>query len=136
MKSILRITAILLVTLFATAASFAQSLKVSGKVTQKSDGEPIIGRDGACPGTNTATVTDIDGNFILEVPAGSRLQFTYLGMRTIETDAQSVMNVALEEDATFGGRSGGHRLYHSKEGRPHGLCGRCRHKDTRHDLRL
>ncbi len=101
MKSILRITAILLVTLFATAASFAQSLKVSGKVTQKSDGESIIGATVHVPGTNTATVTDIDGNFILEVPAGSRLQFTYLGMRTIETDAQSVMNVALEEDATL-----------------------------------
>ncbi len=89
--------AVLLVALSATAASFAQSLKVSGKVTQKSDGEPVIGATVQVPGTNAATVTDIDGNFFLDVPAGSKLQISYVGMKPVEAKAQSVMNIALED---------------------------------------
>ena len=101
MKRLSKIFAILLVTLFTASASYAQSVKVSGKVVQKSDGEPIIGATVQIPGTKTATVTDIDGNFILDVPAGSKLQVTYVGMKSIEAKAQSVMNIAMEDDANI-----------------------------------
>ena len=101
MKRLSKIFSILLVTMFTASASYAQSVKVSGKVVQKSDGEPIIGATVQIPGTKTATVTDIDGNFILDVPAGSKLQVTYVGMKSIEAKAQSVMNIAMEDDANI-----------------------------------
>lgn len=101
MKRLPKILAILFVMLLTTAASFAQTVRVSGQVTQKSDGEPVIGATVRVPGSDAATVTDIDGNFILDVPAGSKLQVTYVGMKSIEAKAQSVMNIAMEDDANI-----------------------------------
>ncbi len=101
MKRLPKILAILFVMLLTTAASFAQTVRVSGQVTQKSDGEPVIGATVRVPGSDAATVTDINGNFILDVPAGSKLQVTYVGMKSIEAKAQSVMNIAMEDDANI-----------------------------------
>ena len=53
----------------STSMAFAQS-QVSGKVTSAEDGEPIIGASIKVVGTNTGTVTDIDGNFSLVLPNG------------------------------------------------------------------
>ena len=101
MNRLSKIFAILLVTLFAAAASFAQTVKVSGKVVQKSDGAPVIGATVQVSGTKAATVTDIDGNFTLDVPAGSRLQVTYIGMKPVEAKAQATMTVAMEDDSNL-----------------------------------
>ena len=101
MKRLPKILVILFVMLLTTAASFAQTVRVSGQVTQKSDGEPVIGATVRVPGSDAATVTDINGNFILDVPAGSKLQVTYVGMKSIEAKAQSVMNIAMEDDANI-----------------------------------
>lgn len=101
MKRLPKILAILFVMLLTTAASFAQTVRVSGQVTQKSDGEPVIGATVRVPGSDAATVTDINGNFRLEVPAGAKLQVTYVGMKSIEAKAQSVMNIAMEDDANI-----------------------------------
>ena len=101
MKRLPKILAILFVMLLTTAASFAQTVRVSGQVTQKSDGEPVIGATVRVSGSDAATVTDIDGNFRLEVPAGAKLQVTYVGMKSIEAKAQSVMNIAMEDDANI-----------------------------------
>ena len=51
-------------------SALAQS-QVSGTVVSAEDGEPIIGASIKVEGTNTGTVTDIDGNFSLVLPAGS-----------------------------------------------------------------
>ena len=50
-------------------SALAQS-QVSGTVVSAEDGEPIIGASIKVEGTNTGTVTDIDGNFSLVLPAG------------------------------------------------------------------
>ncbi len=101
MNRLSKIFAILLVALFAAAASFAQTVRVSGKVVQKSDGAPVIGATVQASGTKTATVTDIDGNFTLDVPAGSRLLFTYIGMKPVEAKAQASMTVAMDDDSNL-----------------------------------
>ena len=56
--------------LFTASMAFAQDRTVSGKVTSADDGSAVPGVNIVVKGTTTGTVTDIDGNFKLEVPAG------------------------------------------------------------------
>ena len=56
----------------STSMAFAQS-QISGKVTSSEDGSPVIGASVKIVGTKTGTVTDIDGNFSLNAPAGAKL---------------------------------------------------------------
>lgn len=79
--------------------AFAQT-QVSGKVTSAEDGTPVIGATVKVAGTNTGTVTDIDGNFSLSVPAGAKLEVSYVGMTSKTVAASKRMNIALESDAT------------------------------------
>ena len=46
----------------STSMAFAQT-QVSGTVVSAEDGEPIIGASIKVAGTNTGTVTDVDGKF-------------------------------------------------------------------------
>lgn len=54
------------------------SKKISGNVTD-SNGEPLIGATVIVKGSNIATVTDMDGNFQLDVPNGATLVISYVG---------------------------------------------------------
>ncbi len=77
----------------------AQNLTVHGTVLSKSDDEPLIGVSVNCEQTNMGTVTDIDGNFILSVPEGAELKFTYVGYTPVVMNAAFEMTVYLEEDS-------------------------------------
>ena len=72
---------------------------VRGTVTDK-EGEAIIGASVAIKGTNTGTITDIDGNFALQAPGDAVLSISYLGFvtQTINRDGKSQLAVVLEED--------------------------------------
>lgn len=61
---------------------FAQEpSEVSGQVLDE-DGDPLVGAFVSAKGTNTGTVTDIDGNFTLSVPVGAKaLLFSMLGQQ-------------------------------------------------------
>lgn len=73
--------------------------KVTGKVID-SRGEPIIGvsvflKDNR----NKGTITDLDGNFTIDVPVGSELIFTYIGYKEqVVKVTSAVLNVVLVED--------------------------------------
>ena len=91
-----------LVTFIAAAAlsmgtAFAQS-QVSGKITSSEDGTPVIGASIKIAGTNTGTVTDVDGNFSLNAPAGAKLEITYIGMNPKTVKAGHNMNISLDPD--------------------------------------
>ena len=74
----------------------AQTRTITGTVTSAEDGGPIIGASVVIPGTNTGTVTDIDGNFSLKVPEGTKvLRFSYVGMETQDVSVKNKMSVAL-----------------------------------------
>lgn len=78
----------------------AQEINLSGKVTQ-SDGNSVPGVSVAIKGTSLGTVTNIDGQFSLKSPVGSKtLVFSFVGMKTKEVEITSslVYNVVLEED--------------------------------------
>lgn len=68
--------------LFLSLGMALAQTQVSGKVTSAEDGEPIIGASIKVEGTNTGTVTDIDGNFSLVLPNGKNsVKVSYIGMQ-------------------------------------------------------
>jgi TonB-linked SusC/RagA family outer membrane protein len=59
-------------------------VRVSGRVLDQPDGEPIIGASVRIPGTNTGTVTDIEGRFVLSVPdLNGNLEVNYTGYQPL-----------------------------------------------------
>jgi len=76
-----------------------EQIQLGGKVTDV-NGEPIIGANIFVPGTTIGTVTDVEGNYVLSVPRGSVVRFSYLGYVDQEfTVAEpTTLNVQLEED--------------------------------------
>lgn len=92
----------LLTCLFLTVGVLvnAQSRTASGKVLSAEDGLPVIGASVMVKGTNTGTITGVNGDFSIGLPAGSRtLVVSYVGMKTVEVDAQSNLVIRLESDA-------------------------------------
>lgn len=82
-------------------SSFAQGLTVRGLVSD-TNGLPLTGVTVLVVGTTTGTVTDLDGNFVLEnVPSNSILEVSYVGMTTqlIPLEGRTILNIVLEEDA-------------------------------------
>ena len=59
-------------------AAVQDGKKISGNVTD-ANGEPLIGATVMVKGSTIATVTDMDGNFQLEVPNGATLVISYVG---------------------------------------------------------
>lgn len=75
---------------------FAQTITVKGTVTDAFD-EPIIGATIAQKGaSSTGTITDLDGNFTLSVPANSTLIISYIGMESQEVKAVSGTNLRIK----------------------------------------
>ena len=60
----------------------AQSIKIQGTVVAESDGEPLPGVTVSIDGTNIATVTDMDGHFIIDAKQKGKLKFSYIGFKT------------------------------------------------------
>ncbi len=77
-----------------------QEKPVSGKVTDES-GQPLPGVTVLIKGTTQGTVTDMDGIYSLpDIPEDATLQFSFVGMKTIEVvvGSQTVIDVSLEDD--------------------------------------
>ena len=82
-----------------TQVVFAQSRDISGKVTFSDDGVSIPGASVVVKGTTLGAITDMDGNFKLKIPQGSKvLVFTFVGMASQEVTLgnQTVINVKLQ----------------------------------------
>ena len=80
--------------------SVQQTKKVSGTVVDAMG--PVIGASILEKGTSNGTVTDIDGNFSLNVQPGATLVVSYIGFLTqeIAVGNQSTINVTMKEDDT------------------------------------
>lgn len=80
----------------------AQNTQVKGTVTSGDDGLPIPGASVAVKGTTLGTITDVDGNFSLSVPANAKiLQISFVGMKTQEVAVKPVITVVLQSDVAF-----------------------------------
>ena len=79
--------------------AYAQTNSVRG-VVKDGAGRTLIGVNVVELGTTNGTITDIDGNYSIKVPAQSKLQFSYLGYETkiVEIAGKINVNVVLNED--------------------------------------
>ena len=94
MKRVLLSSALLLV----STLTFAQS-KVSGTV-KDANGEPLVGVSVMEVGTNNGAVTDINGNYTLNVKPGAKLKLSYIGFTPQTVKAGSNNQIVLQEDNT------------------------------------
>ena len=63
-------------------------------------GEPIIGANVLVKGTTNGTITNVDGEYTLDAPAGATLQISYIGYKSLEVKATSdKQTIKLAEDS-------------------------------------
>ena len=84
--------------LFLSIGVALAQTKVSGTVTSSEDGAPVIGASVKVAGTNTGTVTDVNGNFSVNAPAGAKLEISYVGMISKSVKAGKNMKIVLDTD--------------------------------------
>lgn len=84
-------------------SALAQSYTIKGKVVSKTNDEPLIGVSILQKGTTNGVVTDIDGNYVLQIQGGeATLVFSYIGMQKQELKVNSrtgVLNVVMLDDS-------------------------------------
>jgi TonB-linked SusC/RagA family outer membrane protein len=76
-----------------------QERKISGKVTDAS-GTPLPGASVVVKGTTTGMITDNSGNFSINIPENAILQFSFVGMKSLEINVgnRETINMALTEE--------------------------------------
>ena len=74
----------------------AQSVTTITGLVKDGQGEPLIGASVVQKGTSNGTITDLDGHFKVQVPAGATLVISYVGFSEKEVKAapQSFGNAA------------------------------------------
>lgn len=94
-KSLLFISALVM----SSAAAQAQGIMVKGKVVDQHN-EPVIGATVGVDKGKAKTVTDIDGNFTLQVPANAQIVVNYIGMKpaTQSVGGRRELNFVLQDD--------------------------------------
>ncbi len=95
-----RLRAILLLAGFVPAMLYAQqgnTIVIKGQVVD-AQGMPIIGANVIQKGTTNGVITDIDGNYTLEVTKGSNLVISYIGYTTQTIKAGNALTIQLVED--------------------------------------
>ena len=88
----------LILGLFLSVGAFAQ-IEVKGHVKDAA-GEDIIGATVRVEGTQTATVSDFDGNFVLKANEGATLVVSYVGYQNATVKAAPTVEVTLVDDET------------------------------------
>jgi len=108
--TVLRGVVVVVIMTAGTCFGFAQNRTMTGNVTEDLGGmkEPIYGANvvvmNASNRTLTGAITDLNGNYILSIPAGEknlRIQFSFIGMKTQVFDyvGQTKLDVELESDS-------------------------------------
>ncbi len=93
---------LLLAMLVTTFALFAQTKTISGKITDASTKDPLVGATVLVKGTQTGTATDADGKFTLDVPADAKtITISYVGFISRDFPIATTTNwtIALEPNA-------------------------------------
>ncbi len=88
---------------FHSLSTFAQDRSVTGKVTDKKDGQPMTGVTVVVKGTTKGASTDIDGNYSVELtPGEDSLLYSFIGYTTlvIKVGDRNVVDAAMSVDVT------------------------------------
>lgn len=94
-----KLTLILAGMLLCVGAALAQT-RITGVVVEDGTDEPIIGASVMITGTKKGVITDINGNFTIEVLTNKKLTFSYIGMQPVTLAAKSNMKVLMKPDNT------------------------------------
>ena len=99
-KSLQKPLALLFLLCFLPMGAMAQGL-VKGIVNDET-GEPVVGATVKVDGTNAGTITDLDGNFIIEAASNATLSVSYVGYVTqqVNVAGRSNIQITLVEDNT------------------------------------
>ena len=91
---------IALIAIFMLIVGSASAQTVKGTV-KDATGEAVIGATVQEKGAKGGAVTDLDGNFSINLTGNGQLTISYVGMKTQTVDAKgkSVINVVLEDEA-------------------------------------
>ena len=89
----------LLFGLFLSVGAFAQ-IDVKGHV-KDATGEDVIGATVRVVGTQTATVTDFDGNFAIKANQGADISVSFVGYQTVTVKAAPTLEITLQDDAAL-----------------------------------
>ena len=83
-----------------TIPGFAQTITVTGTVTD-STGEPLIGASVLQQGTSNGVITNVDGQYSIQVPPDATLEFSYVGMvkQYIKVGNRNVIDVKMLDDS-------------------------------------
>ncbi|TRX53714.1 DUF3520 domain-containing protein [Fulvivirga sp. M361] len=95
-----RIITMILLVASLTSMVGRQGRQITGKVTSASDGGPILGVNVILEGTSIGTVTDINGEYSLKIPAsGGVVVFQFIGFKShkVVVRKESVIDVVLHE---------------------------------------
>lgn len=82
-----------------------KKIRVVGKVYDKEDNTPIVGASIIIEGTTSGTISDLDGNFVIEMKEGEKLRFSYINYATkiVSVPAGTEgLKVLLEKDGSAG----------------------------------
>jgi TonB-dependent starch-binding outer membrane protein SusC len=79
-----------------------QERTITGRVISSEDNSGLPGVNVIVQGTGTGTITDIEGNYAIQVPDGAVLEFSSVGFNkeTVEVGSRSVVDVSLTPDIT------------------------------------
>jgi TonB-linked SusC/RagA family outer membrane protein len=80
---------------------FAQTVRVTGKVTDSQTGEPLPGAKVTVKSSTIGAITDVNGNFSIEVPSSNAiLEISFIGYKveTIELKGQSFVSIPMTLD--------------------------------------
>ena len=86
-----------IVGLFLSVNTFAQQIVVKG-IVKHTTGERIIVANVIVKGTTNCTITDFDGNFLLNANKGDIIIISFIGYRSQEAQAAASMNIILKDD--------------------------------------
>ncbi|MCD7942155.1 MAG: SusC/RagA family TonB-linked outer membrane protein [Bacteroides intestinalis] len=94
-----KLSTLLLLLSFIPIWAIAQSNTVKGTV-KDTFGEAVIGANVTEVGTSNGTITDIDGNFSLNVSSKGQLRVSFIGYQsqTLDIAGQKTLNITLKED--------------------------------------
>ncbi|MBN1119368.1 MAG: TonB-dependent receptor [Bacteroidales bacterium] len=100
MKRLLSRTIVVLSIILSANTMHAQSVTVTGIVTDATDNSALTGVNVVVQGTQTGAVTNIDGHYSIHVEVGKVLEFSMIGYlpEKVEVTTQTEINIILTQD--------------------------------------
>lgn len=98
-----KLSVFLTLMLVAAVSAFAQNITVKGAITDAQTGEAIPGASVLLKGTFNGTVTDINGNYSISVPADAVLEVSFIGYENVSVDVngKAAINVAINPSVEY-----------------------------------